>query len=91
MKCVEECKSAGTSCAQKECRHWIDYDEDQNCTMIAIESNQNGMTLREVAKRMHISFVRVKQIEDAALIKLAKRLSSDCNVPLSELKGLLCP
>ena len=91
MKCVKECKSTGTSCAQKECRHWIDYADDQNSTMIAIESNQGGMTLREVAKRMHISFVRVKQIEDAALVKLAKRLSADCNVPLSELKSLLCP
>ena len=91
MKCVKECKGAGTACTQKECRYWIDYDDDQNCTMIAIESNKGGMTLREVAKRMHISFVRVKQIEDAALVKLAKRLSSDCNVPLSELKSLLCP
>ena len=91
MKCVEECKSTGAACAQKECRYWVDYSDDQNCTMIAVESNQNGMTLREVAKRMQISFVRVKQIEDAALVKLAKRLSSDGNVPLGELKGLLGP
>jgi len=47
------------------------------------------MTLREVAKRMQISFVRVKQIEDAAMAKLAKRLSADSNLPLSELKSLL--
>jgi hypothetical protein len=91
MKCMDECKSAGVSCAQKGCKYWIDYDDDRNCTLIAIESNQGGMTLREVAKRMQISFVRVKQIEDAALIKLAKRLSADCNVPLGELKSLLCP
>ena len=30
------------------------------------------MTLREVAKRLNISFVRVKQLEDQALKKIAK-------------------
>jgi DNA-directed RNA polymerase sigma subunit (sigma70/sigma32) len=30
------------------------------------------MTLREVAKRLDISFVRVKQIEDKAMKKLTK-------------------
>ena len=77
-------------CTPETCRYWIDYPEDDNCALVAIEKH-GAMTLREVAKRLNISFVRVKQIEDAALVKLAKRLSSDCNVPLGELKSLLCP
>ena len=71
-----------------ECRYYIDYPEDDNCALVAIEKH-GAMTLREVAKRMQISFVRVKQIEDVALSKLAKRLSADCKVPLGELKSLL--
>ena len=85
MKCENEGK-----CDPESCRYWIDYPEDDNCALVSIEKH-GAMTLREVAKRMQISFVRVKQIEDAALAKLAKRLSADCKVPLSELKGLLCP
>ncbi|MEC8365086.1 MAG: sigma factor-like helix-turn-helix DNA-binding protein [Actinomycetota bacterium] len=71
-----------------ECRYYIDYPEDDNCALVAIDKH-GAMTLREVAKRMQISFVRVKQIEDAAMAKLAKRLSADSNLPLSELKSLL--
>ena len=49
-----------------ECRYYIDYPEDDNCALVAIDKH-GAMTLREVAKRMQISFVRVKQIEDAAM------------------------
>ena len=53
------------------CRQWINYEEDKNCTLIAVEKNGN-MTLREVADRLGVSFVRVKQIEDKLLKKLSK-------------------
>ena len=53
----------------KECRHWINYEKDQNCLLKSVEDN-GPMTLEEVAKRMEISYVRVKQIEDAASKKV---------------------
>tara|TARA_Y100000296_G_C5062226_1_gene200474 strand:- start:109 stop:537 length:429 start_codon:yes stop_codon:yes gene_type:complete len=56
---------------EKECRHWIDYEDDLNCVLIAIENN-GRMTLREAAERLNVSFVRVKQIQDKGLKKLTK-------------------
>jgi hypothetical protein len=71
MKCYKQCQSENQSCDQTQCRLWIDYDDDLNCTMVAINKHPEGnMTLREVAERLGISFVRVKQIEEKALNKL---------------------
>ena len=68
-ECWETCIFSSVKCPEKECKHWIDYDEDLNCTLIAIEKN-GEMTLRQIADRMGISFVRVKQIQDKAIRKL---------------------
>ena len=68
-ECFDICAENGVECPFKECRHWIDYEEDLNCTLIAVEKN-GEMTLREIADRMGVSFVRVKQIQDKALKKL---------------------
>ena len=71
MKCYKECESANECCKEKECRLWIDYKEDLNCTMVAVNNHpDNYMTLREVADRLGVSFVRIKQIEEKALNKL---------------------
>jgi DNA-directed RNA polymerase specialized sigma subunit len=54
----------------------MDFEEDLNCARIA--ANKHGeMTLREVAKRVGISFVRVKQVEDAAKEKIKATLTSE--------------
>ena len=68
-KCSVACVENNYKCPLKECKHWIKYKEDLNCSLIAIEKN-GAMTLREVADRLGISFVRVKQIQDRALEKL---------------------
>ena len=71
MKCFKQCESANESCKEKGCRLWIDYGEDLNCTMVAVNKHPEGnMTLREVADRIGVSFVRIKQIEEKALNKL---------------------
>ena len=71
--CAKSCLKNGHLCDKHECRMWIDYGEDQNCSLVSIY--QNGpLTLQEVAKRMDISFVRVSQIEKQALKKLSKRI-----------------
>ena len=55
-----------------DCRHWINYEDDSNCTLIAVENQDGGkMTLREVSDRLGVSFVRVKQIEDSTIKKLS--------------------
>ena len=56
-----------------ECRYYIDYPEDDNCALVAIEKH-GAMTLREVAKRMQISFVRVKPVSYTHLTLPTKRI-----------------
>lgn len=72
-ECVEECYLAKIVCQNRECRMNIDYEEDLNCTIIAVKKH-GPMTLEEIGKRHSISTVRVKQIVDATLLKLKKTL-----------------
>lgn len=74
MKCTEECKEANLVCTNESCRQWIDYDEDLNCSVIAVEKN-GPMTLEQVSERLGMTLVRVKQIQDNALVKIKKRIS----------------
>ena len=88
MKCIKECRKFKKSCQVKDCRMWIDYPKDLNCTYESINKN-NKLSLREVAKRLDISFVRVKQLEDAALGKLLKTLVKETNLPEQYLREIL--
>ena len=59
-------------CQECKCRQWLDYEEDLNCTLIAVDKH-GPLNLRQIGERLGISFVRVKQIQDAALAKLASK------------------
>ena len=54
MKCIRKTKE-NCPCKEKSCRYWIDYKEDNNCSLIT-----------------GVSYVRIKQIEDKAILKLKK-------------------
>lgn len=72
--CASKCIELDVSCPVSDCRHWIDYKKDNNCSLCAVDKDDcKGLTLRETAERLGISFVRVKQIEDAALRKIKVR------------------
>lgn len=71
--CHGACVRLETSCPVKSCRMWIDYKEDLNCTLITIDKHET-LTLREVAEREKLSFVRIQQIEKSALRKLQKKI-----------------
>jgi hypothetical protein len=64
---------------------WIDYEEDNNCTAIAVEKN-GSMSLREIADRMGVSFVRIKQVEDKALVKLRKGMAREFSLRGEDLR-----
>jgi len=88
MKCIDECRAKRKACKKSECRMWVDYLPDLNCTYESV--NKNGsLSLREAAKRLDISFVRVKQIEDEALGKLLKALRSQTGLEEEYLRELL--
>jgi hypothetical protein len=69
--CAETCLKDNDHCKQEECRMWIDFKDDLNCTEIAIKKN-GPMTLKQIGDRLHISHVRVTQIEKEVLNKLQK-------------------
>ena len=71
--CAKECYLTKTICQNKECRLSIDYEEDLNCTLLAVQKH-GPMTLEEIGKRHKVSTVRIKQIVDATLLKLKKTL-----------------
>jgi hypothetical protein len=75
-ECAKKCVINQTKCQERECRLFIDYPTDYNCTSIAIQK-YGPMTLEEIGKRHHISTVRAKQLVDAALIKLKKTLKRE--------------
>ena len=45
--CAELCYKKNKECKEKDCRMWLDYADDLNCTHIAIKKN-GRMTLKEV-------------------------------------------
>jgi hypothetical protein len=73
-KCARTCVKDKKACDNQECRLWINYGDDLNCTLISVD-NHGAMTLREIAKREGVSFVRIQQIEKKATAKLKKKLA----------------
>ena len=71
IECAKKCSELHVSCPVKDCRLWIDYEEDLNCVNIAIDKN-GAMKLRQVAERCGVTTARAQQIEKAALPKLKK-------------------
>jgi hypothetical protein len=72
LPCSRMCMKKEKACPHTDCRMWIDFPKEYNCTYISIYEN-GCMTLREIGERLGISFARVKQIEDTALKKIRKR------------------
>lgn len=89
MKCIDEINKTKKLCNNEECRQWIDYGEDQNCVSIAVRKH-GRMTLREVAKRLGVSYVRVKQIQDKALKKLFKKFKRDNSYYMEQVHEIQC-
>lgn len=69
-KCLQTCKELNVACPIRECRYWLDYPLENNCTFETVRNN-GAMSLRECAERLGVSFVRVKQIQDKALKKIS--------------------
>jgi len=79
MKCLEQCRKNKKPCQNQDCRLWVDYKKDLNCVNETV-TKHGPLTLRETAKRLNVSFVRVKQIEDKAMKKLinfAKKMANE--------------
>jgi hypothetical protein len=73
MKCVELCEETQQACCNSDCRYWINYEKDLNCTIACVKKN-GAMTLQETSKRIGLSYVRIKQIQDKAMKKINKEI-----------------
>ena len=69
--CFEVHEKWDLPCDQSGCRNFMKYEEDLNCAVVCARKNDNGLSLREVAERMGVSFPRVSQIEHGAFNKMA--------------------
>ena len=68
--CFEVQEKWRLPCDQTSCRNFINFEEDFNCSVVCARKNDNGLSLRETADRMGVSFPRISQIEHAAFKKL---------------------
>jgi hypothetical protein len=75
MPCSRDCLKEKKCCDKEECRYFINFEKEYNCSLISIYEN-GPLSLREVAEREGISFTRVKQIEEQALFKLKNNKSN---------------
>ena len=75
-ECAKECFNKKTECEVKDCKYWIKYGKEFNCSLVSIALN-GSMTLQETGDRLGISAVRVKQIQDKAIKKIKNNSDTD--------------
>jgi hypothetical protein len=77
--CFDIYEKCNLPCDEKNCRQWINYPADFNCSIICANKNDTGLSLREVADRMGVTHVRVQQVEKAGLAKINKKRTFEEN------------
>ena len=68
--CFEVHEKWKLPCDDNKCRNWMNHEGDLNCAVVCARKHENGLSLREVAERMNVSFPRISQIEHGAFKKL---------------------
>ncbi len=68
--CFEVHEKWQVGCDKTDCRNYINFEGDLNCAIVCARKFPNGLSLREVAERMGVSFPRISQIEHAGFGKL---------------------
>jgi len=81
LKCYTQVASKSVPCKEKDCRHFLNSNDDLNCSIIA--ANDGPKTLQEIGDYYGISRMRICQIEKAILKKLRREKS-----PMSLFKPL---
>jgi hypothetical protein len=72
-KCAALCLDKSISCPNQDCRQWISYEEDNNCTLVTVQKH-GPLTLREIGLRINRTPPRVKQIIDEVLLRIRKNI-----------------
>ena len=66
--CFKEHKKHNVDCLKKECKYWVDYPDNLNCTMLM--ANNGPKTLQEIGEIFGVTRMRICQIEKSVLNKL---------------------
>ena len=77
--CTKKCMQLNIECPVEDCRMWIDYPEENNCCLISIEEKGKSLTLYEVADRMDMNYLTVRQIEKKAIEKVKRIMTNKLN------------
>lgn len=81
QSCYRLCSEYQVECPNKECRLWIDFPTDLNCTQLTVEKNKkNKMIFQEIGKRLKLTPSRIKQIEMIALQKMKVKTNKLLNI-----------
>lgn len=67
--CHAEHRKFRLPCANKECRHWMEHQSSQNCSIIAADT-ESPMTLHEIGLINGVTRMRICQIEKSILRKI---------------------
>ena len=63
MNCDETCEKDNVPCNRFGCDNFIDYEDDLNCVLVCARKN-GPLTLEQAAKRLGVSYVRIKIINN---------------------------
>jgi|19_taG_2_1085344.scaffolds.fasta_scaffold08699_8 DNA-directed RNA polymerase sigma subunit (sigma70/sigma32) len=66
--CFSEHKKRNLSCANKDCRLWLNSEDSLNCTVLAC--NSGPKTLQEIGELFNVTRMRICQIEKSIMSKL---------------------
>lgn len=72
MECSKFIQEHDKCCSNSDCRYHLNAEEDKNCLFISVEEN-GTQNLRQISSKLGISYVRVYQIEQAAMNKIASK------------------
>lgn len=72
-ECMKKCLGNNKFCNVDNCRYWINFEEDYNCSLISVEKN-GDMTLQQVARRLGMSISNVSKIQNLAADKMKTKL-----------------
>ena len=62
-------------CQRKSCRHWINFSEGKNCTLIAAQSGPR--TLQEIGEIYDLTRMRICQIEKGIYKKINEKMTQE--------------